>query len=104
MALLVQLEGARARVVYAAEQGLAAVDETPPDVVLLDIGMPGVDGYEACRRIRERHGRDITLIAVSGWGQESDKQLAASAGFDAHLTKPADPETLTQTISRLTRK
>jgi CheY-like chemotaxis protein len=68
--------------------------------VLLDIGMPGVDGYEACRRIRARHGRDITLIAVSGWGQESDKQLATSAGFDAHVTKPADPETLAQTICR----
>ncbi|HEV8444294.1 MAG TPA: response regulator [Steroidobacteraceae bacterium] len=104
MALLVQLEGGNARVAYSAEPALSAIDAQAPDVVLLDIGMPGIDGYEACRRIRARHGRGITLIAVSGWGQESDKQLATSAGFDAHLTKPADPETLARTISRHTSR
>jgi CheY-like chemotaxis protein len=104
MALLVQLEGGNARVAYSAEPALSAIHAQAPDVVLLDIGMPGIDGYEACRRIRARHGRGITLIAVSGWGQESDKQLATSAGFDAHLTKPADPETLARTISRHTSR
>jgi CheY-like chemotaxis protein len=66
--------------------------------------MPGMDGYEVCRRIRAKHGQDIALIAVSGWGQDADKQLAMNAGFDAHLTKPADPEILAQTIARLARR
>ncbi|HET9862812.1 MAG TPA: ATP-binding protein [Steroidobacteraceae bacterium] len=103
MALLAELEGAQVRVAYAAQQALAAIDEDPPHVVLLDIGMPGLNGYETCRRIRAKFGARITVIAVSGWGQDTDKQLATDAGFDAHLTKPADPEMLARTISRLTR-
>ncbi len=104
MALLVELGGALVRVAYSAEQGLELIAESPPDVVLLDIGMPGLNGYEACRRIRAKYGHRITLIAVSGWGQDADKQLALNAGFDTHLTKPADPETLEQTISQLVRR
>ncbi|HKU91647.1 MAG TPA: response regulator, partial [Steroidobacteraceae bacterium] len=104
MALLVELGGAVVRVAYSAEQGLDLIAESPPDVVLLDIGMPGLNGYEACRRIRAKYGHRITLIAVSGWGQDADKQLALNAGFDAHLTKPADPETLERTISQLARR
>jgi PAS domain S-box-containing protein len=103
MALLVELGGALVRVAYSAEQGLDLIAESPPDVVLLDIGMPGLNGYEACRRIRARYGHRMTLIAVSGWGQDSDKQLALNAGFDAHLTKPADPDALERTIARLSR-
>jgi signal transduction histidine kinase/CheY-like chemotaxis protein len=104
MAMLAQIEGAQVRVAYSAEQALAAIDANPPEVVLLDIGMPGLNGYEACRRIRAKFGERITLIAVSGWGQDSDKQLAAQAGFAAHLTKPAELETLTRTIARLARR
>jgi CheY-like chemotaxis protein len=104
MGLLVELAGALVRVAYSAEQGLELIAESPPDVVLLDIGMPGLNGYEACRRIRAKYGHRITLIAVSGWGQDSDKQLALNAGFDAHLTKPADPEALERTISQLARR
>jgi CheY-like chemotaxis protein len=104
MALLVELNGAVVRVAYSAEQGLDLIAESPPDVVLLDIGMPGLNGYEACRRIRAKYGHRITLIAVSGWGQDADKQLALNAGFDAHLTKPADPESLERTISQLARR
>jgi len=104
MALLVRLEGAETEVVYSALEGLEKIERRRPDVVLLDIGMPGVDGYEACKRIRARHGNAIVLVAVSGWGQESDKKLAMNAGFDAHLTKPADPETLTRTVARLMRQ
>jgi signal transduction histidine kinase len=103
-ALRVELGGAEARVAYSAERALELITESPPDVVLLDIGMPGLNGYEACRRIRARYGQRITLIAVSGWGQEADKRLALEAGFDAHLTKPADPERLERTIARLSRR
>jgi hypothetical protein len=72
MALLVQLEGADTRTVYSGPAAIAAIDEHPPDVVLLDIGMPGLSGYEVCKRIRAKHGSAIIMIAVSGWGQEGD--------------------------------
>lgn len=81
-----------------AHDGPSAVDAAgrfSPDVVLLDIGLPGFDGYEVARRIRvSEHGRDIRLIAITGWGQEADKRKAWAAGFDAHLTKPVDPVAL----------
>ena len=101
MAMLVEFAGATTRVVYSGADALAAIDTFTPDVVLLDIGMPGMDGYEACRRIREKHGDSVAVVAVSGWGQQSDKDSATRAGFDAHLTKPADPEVLAATIARL---
>jgi PAS domain S-box-containing protein len=101
MALLVSLEGAEVETVYSALDGLELIAKQKPDVVLLDIGMPGLNGYEACKRIRAEHGSGIVLIAVSGWGQEADKKQAMSAGFDAHLTKPADPEALARTVATL---
>jgi CheY-like chemotaxis protein len=101
IAMLVEFAGGTTRVVYSAKDALDILDSFRPRVVLLDIGMPGMDGYEACRRIRAMHGDAIAVVAVSGWGQQSDKDLAARVGFDAHLTKPADPEALTATISRL---
>ena len=104
MAMLAEMEGAQVRAAYSAAQALASIEDETPQVVLLDIGMPGMNGYEACRRIRAKFGDRITLIAVSGWGQDADKQLARDAGFDAHLTKPAEPEALARTIARLTRR
>jgi CheY-like chemotaxis protein len=69
--------------------------EFRPDVVLLDIGMPDVDGYETCRLLRgEQVGLNVYVVAVTGWGQLHDRERAFSEGFDAHLTKPADPRTL----------
>ena len=80
--------------VETAHDGLEAVDAAAafqPDVALLDIGMPGLNGYEAARRIREQPwGEAMVLIAVTGWGQDDDKQRAKEAGFDHHLTKPID--------------
>ncbi len=64
-----------------------------PDAIILDIGMPDVTGYEAARRIRrEAWGRNVFLLAVTGWGQADDKENARAAGFDRHLTKPVDPD------------
>ena len=66
-----------------------------PDTALLDIGMPQLNGYEVARALRqEPWGAGITLIALTGWGQESDRQKAIDAGFDRHLTKPIDPDAL----------
>jgi signal transduction histidine kinase/ActR/RegA family two-component response regulator len=86
--------GGESKVAYDGENGISLVLAFRPEVVLLDIGMPGIDGYETCRRIRKALGRGIKLIAMTGWGQERDKQEAKSAGFDAHLTKPVDPAML----------
>ncbi len=84
--------GADCRVAYAGEEGFQRVVEFRPHVVFLDIGMPDLDGYETCRRIRESTPTDeVFIVALTGWGQERDKANATRAGFDAHLTKPADP-------------
>ena len=75
-----------------AHDGLEAVHQTEefmPDVVLLDIGLPGIDGYEAARRIRSLpRGRGILLVAVTGWGQSEDRRRSREAGFDHHMVKP----------------
>jgi CheY-like chemotaxis protein len=82
-------------VAYDGPSAVEAVGRFSPDVVLLDIGLPGFDGYEVARRIRDtEQGRDIRLIAITGWGQDADKRKAWAAGFDAHLTKPVDPAAL----------
>jgi signal transduction histidine kinase/ActR/RegA family two-component response regulator len=89
--------------VRTAGDGLAAVQlarELQPDVVLLDIGMPVLDGYAAAERIRTLpQGERILLLALTGWGQDTDRERAARAGFDYHLTKPADPELLERILA-----
>jgi PAS domain S-box-containing protein len=100
MAMLVDELGGETRVAHDGQAGLRSVAEFKPDVVLLDIGMPGIDGYEICRRIRrEPFGQDVVIVALTGWGQEQDKQRAIESGFDAHLTKPADPATLERILA-----
>jgi PAS domain S-box-containing protein len=101
MAMLIQSFGGVARVAYDGPSGLAAVEEFRPSVVLLDIGMPGMDGYEVCRRLRQKSGSSVGIVALTGWGHDKDKQSATDAGFDAHLTKPADPAKLAQIIGSL---
>lgn len=81
-------------------EGLAAVEDFCPEVVLLDIGLPDIDGYEAARRIRSSLGKGVQLIAVTGWGQERDRERARQAGFDAHLTKPVTLEALGTVLNR----
>jgi CheY-like chemotaxis protein len=83
--------------VQVAYDGLAAVraaSECQPRVAVLDIGMPGANGFEVARTLRERYGREPRLIALTGWGQESDRRRALEAGFDYHLTKPVEPAAL----------
>ncbi|MDF3021101.1 MAG: domain S-box protein [Steroidobacteraceae bacterium] len=104
MAMLVEFAGAKTHTAYSASEAIDLIPKFRPRAILLDIGMPVMDGYTACRRIRATHGDDIAIIAVSGWGQDADKQRALSAGFDAHLTKPADPTELTELLVRLGAK
>jgi CheY-like chemotaxis protein len=70
------------------------------DVGLFDIGLPGMSGYELARRVRADGRAGMFLVAVTGWGQEEDRQRAREHGFDAHLTKPADPDELARLIVR----
>jgi CheY-like chemotaxis protein len=90
--------------VRVAHDGIAAVEawETfHPDLVILDIGMPRLNGYDAARQIRSKDGAKTVLVALTGWGQEHNKQLAREAGFDHHLTKPIDPGAITTLLAQL---
>jgi signal transduction histidine kinase/ActR/RegA family two-component response regulator len=91
LAMLLRLLGATVRVVNGGRDALKLLDDYVPDIMLLDIGMPGMDGYEVARRVRERSElNDVTLVALTGWGQDEDRRRSRSAGFDHHLIKPAD--------------
>ncbi len=105
LAMLLELMGNEVR---TAADGVAAVEAAEafrPDVVVLDIGMPRLDGNGAARRIRDAEwGRRTVLIALTGWGQPDDRRKTAEAGFDVHLTKPVDPSTLDTLLTELCRK
>jgi len=90
LAMLLQVRGEEVRVAYDGEEAIAAEDEFRPDVILLDIGMPKLSGYEVARRVRDRRGPGVLIVAITGWGQEEDRQRARDAGFDHHFTKPVD--------------
>jgi CheY-like chemotaxis protein len=90
MAMLIEDMGGHARVAYDGDTALAMLQEHNPEVVLLDIGMRGMDGYETCQRIRRVLRNRVLLVALTGYGREQDKERATRAGFDAHLTKPAN--------------
>jgi DNA-binding response OmpR family regulator len=83
-------EGHAATVVHSGQEAVRSVLQVRPEVVILDLGMPDIDGYEAARRIRAAVSPPPLLVAVSGWGQEDDRRHSAAAGFDHHLVKPAD--------------
>jgi signal transduction histidine kinase len=91
---LLQMLGAEVQVVYDGPSALDAIAAFRPSVVVLDLGMPGMDGYEVARRVREHHPKLPVLIALTGWGQERDRQLTAAAGFEHHLVKPVGLDTL----------
>lgn len=95
LAMLLKLDG---HDVHVANDGLEAVDmfsRVSPDVVILDIGMPGLSGHEVARRIRDLGTEPpVTLIAITGWGQKADKDRAMESGFDHHFTKPVEPTVL----------
>jgi len=102
LATLLELGGHE---VFSAANGALALESAErnlPEVALLDIGMPKLDGYEVARRIRAQPwGRRITLVALTGWGQESDRRRSGEAGFDSHLVKPLDLDKLTALLERL---
>ena len=99
LAMLLNLEGHLTRVAHDGEAALNAAVEFQPDTVFLDIGMPGMNGYETAQRLREAHGNAMRIIALTGWGAEEDRRLANHAGFDRHLVKPVDPAVLASALA-----
>lgn len=86
---ILRLLGNEVAVVHDGPAALRAFAEWRPEIGLLDIGLPGMDGYEVARRVRQTSvGRDVLLVALTGWGQDSDRERASQAGFDQHWVKP----------------
>lgn len=105
LAMLLKLLGHDVRVAYDGEQAVRAVEAAMPDLVLLDLGMPQLDGCAACRHIRAQPwGREVFVIALTGWGQEEDRRRTQEAGFDHHMVKPVDPDALTKLLATLPEK
>jgi CheY-like chemotaxis protein len=86
------------------EDGAAAIASQLPELALIDLGLPGIDGYEVANRVREASGHHVYLVALSGFGQPEDKRRALEAGFDEHITKPADVRTLNDLLGRVQRR
>ena len=95
LAFLVKLQGHEVRTAYDGLEAVTAAEAFSPSLVLLDIGLPNLNGYEAARRIRQQPGgKAMRLVALTGWGQEEDKRRSREAGFDLHVTKPLEPALL----------
>jgi PAS domain S-box-containing protein len=94
LAMLLRLEGQEVRVAHDGPSALDSAREYRPEIVFLDIGMPGMDGYEVCRRLRQHRKESVLLVALTGWGQEEDRRRSQEAGFDHHFVKPIEPKTL----------
>lgn len=102
LARLIEVMGYSARFVTDAEHVLALVAAHRPHVVFLDLGMPGIDGFEICRRVRRKFGfQDLWVVALTGYGSEEDRARSRRAGFDAHLLKPPSPELVRSTLEEL---
>jgi DNA-binding response OmpR family regulator len=104
LATLLRLKGYEAAVAPDARSALQAARSRPPDVVLLDLGLPDMDGWQLARHFREpRGGKPPLLVAITGLGQEADRRRSAEAGIDLHLVKPADPGQLLCLLNRFRR-
>jgi CheY-like chemotaxis protein len=103
LAMLLEMRGHEVRSAHDGLEAVGAAEVFLPSVVLLDIGLPKLNGFEVARRIREQRGDDVTLIALTGWGQEDDRRRSKEAGFDHHLTKPIDVEALRKLLAEIAR-
>jgi CheY-like chemotaxis protein len=101
MTAVLHSAGHEVRTTHDGLTTLEAVAAFRPDIAILDIGMPRLNGYEVARKIKTHLDPRVILIAVTGWGQEEDKRRAREAGFDHHLTKPVDLSVLTELLEQL---
>jgi DNA-binding response OmpR family regulator len=100
LGMLFEVRGDEVRIAYDGLEALEAEVAFKPAVVLLDIGMPKLSGYDLARRIRDARGACVLIVAITGWGQEDDRQRARDAGINHHFTKPVDFESLLDIIDR----
>src|SRR5581483_12027532 len=102
LATLLRLQGHEVRVAHDGPAALELVQGYHPEMIFLDIGMPGMDGYEVARRLRRQPGlENVRLAALTGWGQAEDRRRTAEAGFDHHLVKPAEPKAVEGVLAEL---
>jgi CheY-like chemotaxis protein len=100
LAMLLQLIGHQVHIAHDGPEAVEKAATFQPHVILLDIGLPRLNGYEAARRIREQQRqKGLTLVALTGWGQDEDRRRSVEAGFDAHMTKPVDFAALTKLLA-----
>jgi len=100
LTLLIELTGHETRTAYDGREAVEAAATFRPDVMLLDIGLPELNGYDVARKIREQSwGQSMVLVALTGWGQDEDRRRSLEAGFNHHLTKPVDPADLTKLLA-----
>ena len=102
LAMLLDMSGHETHTAHDGVEALARAERLQPEIVLLDIGLPGRNGYEVCRAIREQPwGRSMVVIALTGWGHDDDRRKAEQAGFDSHVVKPVDFDALLRTLDTL---
>ncbi len=105
LATLFRLKGSAVQLAHDGEAAVLTAERFLPDVVLLDLGMPKLNGYDACRRMREQPwGERMIIVALTGWGRDEDRERTREAGFDLHLVKPVRLLTLLDAIAALAEK
>ena len=103
LAMMLSIMGHETRTAHDGESAVSAAEAFLPEVVLLDIGLPKLNGYEVAQRLREQPwGRPMFLIAVTGWGQEEDRQRSSEVGLNVHMVKPVEPAALEKILASLT--
>jgi PAS domain S-box-containing protein len=101
LAMLLRLDGHETFIAHDGLEAIGIAEKVKPDAILLDIGLPSMNGYEVCQRIRQTAwGKNSVLIAVTGWGQKEDRDRSKEAGFDTHIVKPVDPDSLSGLLAK----
>ncbi len=99
LSMIIKIAGNEVRTAGDGRSACEIAEDFLPDIILMDLGMPIMDGLESAKSIRKAPwGKDVKIIALTGWGQEEDKQLTKAAGFDAHLVKPVEPTVLQELL------
>jgi PAS domain S-box-containing protein len=101
LAMLLEFEGFETAMAHSGPAALEMARDFRPDVTLLDIGLPGMNGYEVCRQLREEWGADVLIVALTGWGQPEHRARSREAGFDTHMVKPVDHDALMRLLTSL---
>ena len=100
LSTLLTITGHETRMAHDGVEAVEAAEQFRPDLILLDIGMPRMNGYDACRRIREQEwARSMVIVALTGWGQEEDRNRSKEAGFDHHMVKPVEYHALMKLLT-----